>query len=1134
MLNIYFGRECLDKEKFMYNRIREQGYSPARRVLILVPDQYTLEAERQAMHFLQTDVLLGLDIYSVSHLGHTVMKETGWDRLPFVDKYGRQMLLTKIMADIGDDLEVFRAGRNRSSFIEMANNLISQMKQYGVTAEALKLLVQNIEAREGETLLPQKLNDLIKIYEAYQEAIAGKYTDSEDYVGLYAKQMSSARLIRGARVWVYGFDSFAPKTLEVLQGIMQAAESVNVVLTKDEQCRDEDLFSLTQTVQTNMIKAAQEVGCPVGEVARIPGEIGGVSLRREKKHPDLEYLEQELYVPVPRPYRGKPEGVMLTEAANPHNEAESAAAFILHLLRDCGYRYRDIAVVCNDSARAEAAGRVFEEYGLPLFMDVKRSILDSPAAVCVLAMLNAVEKRWNTREILRALKSGLSDLTSDEIEMLENYVLKYRVRGSMWKRPFQKGEAEYGKAGLANLDELRARVDDIFSGLEKIYRGRRGETRTNEEFIRDFYGFLTKNMDFETRLDRLMQLQADSGLQTAADETAQVWSMMIGLFDQIDALIGDQPFDGESFIELLTAGLKQVEIGVLPSTVDDLVMGTMQRTRNASVRALVVLGANEGVLPQGPPNDGLFGIDEIEKLADLGEEICKADSVRVQEERLAIYRNFSAPTDVLWISWANADSEGAQSRASELVEVLQEHFPDLKVSRDILNRGTDEPEVAGRLSTLRHLTEKLNASYRKGAPLSPMWAAVGGWYRKNMPAEAERIEDGLHFQNRPPNLNPKYTDLLFRRRERQNVLSLSASRLERFSQCPFSYYVQYGLMPEERRVFEAGGREIGDMYHRCIMDVSAELSRRGIWESATEDDCRNLVEEAIRRESETYREGLFYFSGRERYRSSRMQEACIDTVRALVEHVRQGAVKGSQFEVRFGVGAEIPPIEVTLDDGTVVLIEGQIDRLDVLQNDRIKIIDYKSSDHKLDVEDIRAGYRLQLMVYMQAAESAETTETEKRKPAGVFYFHIQEPRVDADGYSVTEDSGEAAEALEEQIRKEVQSKFRLNGLLLDDPETVREVAGELGVSEASSVVSLKKLKSGDFGKNDILISESDFEKLQEDVAAKVTELITEMHRGAIDIRPMKRGDDTACRYCEFKSICRFDPAFKGNKYNTIR
>lgn len=1118
MLNIYYSRECLDKEKFIYTRIREQGYGPDRRAIVLVPDQYTLEAERRAAECLQTDVLLGLDIYSLSHLGHTVLQETGWSRLPFVDKYGRQMLLTRIISEEGKNLEVFRESRGRSSFIEMTNDFISQMKQYGVTPETLELIMKDVP--EG-SLLQRKLADLQRIYARYQEAVAGKYTDSEDYVSLYAGQMRRSSLIRGSRVWVYGFDSFAPKSLDVLQGIMHSAESVNVVLTKDERCKDEDLFSLTQTVQANLLKRAEEEGCPVGEIARIPEMENGISMRRENRAPALQYMEREMFAPVIRPYPECPEGILLTEAANPHNEAESAAAFILHLLRDCRYRYRDIAVVCNDASRSAAAERVFEEYGLPLFMDAKRSILDSPAAVCILAMLNAVEKRWNTREIIRALKSGLSDFTSDEIERLENYVLKYRVRGSMWTRPFQKGESEYGPDGLAELDHLRARVAELFYGLETVFR----KKQTNREFIRAFYLFLTEDMQFEERMDRLMQLQAENGLQTAADETAQIWTMITGLLEQIDALAGEDEFQGSAFIELLTAGLQQAEIGVLPSTVDDLVMGTMQRTRTASVRALIILGANEGVLPAGPADDGLFGIDELEELADFGHQICKIDSVRVQEERLAIYRNFSAPSEVLWISWANADMEGAQMRASELVGVMKELFPQLLVHRDILNEESDDSLVAGKLSTLRHLTRRMNEAYRDGKTIDPVWNGVRQWYREHMPEAEERMEEGLRFQNRPPRLDPKLTGLLFRKKEGKDYLALSASRLERFSRCPFSYYVQFGLAPAERRMFEAGGREIGDMYHRCIMDVTAELSRRGIWDSVSEEDCRELVEQSIRQESEVYREGLFFYGGRERYRSSRMQEACVDTIRALVDHVRQGAVQSSQFEVRFGPGAEIAPIRIVLDDGTVVLIEGQIDRLDILQNGRIKIIDYKSSEHKLDVEEIRAGYSLQLMVYMQAAE--ERT----RRPAGVFYFHIQEPRVDAGSQPIADG---ISDQLKLQIEKEIQSRFKLSGLLLDDPETVREVAGELMPKESSSVVAVKKLKSGELGKSGTLISEEDFQKLQEEVAGKVTELITEMHQGNIDIHPMKNGDDTACKYCEYKSICRFDPAFKGNKYNIIR
>lgn len=1126
MLNIYYGRDSIDKEKYVYTRIRQRGYGPSQRTLVIVPDQYTLEAERSAMKLLQTNVLLGLDVYSISHLGNDVLKEVGTGRLTFVDQYGRQMLLTRILREEGDSLEVFSGSRKRDSLVTMMNDFISQMKQYGISPEVLAEVLKDVPE---EGILHRKLSDMHRIYSRYEELIAGKYTDSEDYIDRYVEGMRRSRLISGSRIWVYGFDSFAPKALDALQAMMSAAESVNVVLTNDVNCRDEELFTLTSLVMRNLEERAGAEGVEIGEVQKIPQEDSGVSFVKDKRAEGLTYLEKELFVPAPEAFHGRPDGVILTEAANPHNEAESAAAFILHLIRDCGYRYRDIAVVCNDQEnRGVAAARVFEEYGLPLFIDKKRSILDSPAAVCVVSMLQAVENRWNSRDIVCALKSGLSDFSTDEIEALENYAIKYRIRGTMWKNPFIKGDFEYTEEGLASLNALRERVAALFGKLENICKN----AETTEDFLKAFYLFLTEDLRIEERLDRLMQLQNEEGFQTAADETQQVWSMMVGLFDQIAVLMGSEPFSAETFIELFTAGLKGVEVGVLPSSVDDLVMGTMQRTRTSSVRALIVIGANEGLLPANGASDGMFGADELESLAEIGHQICKLDSVRVQEEKLAMYRNFSAPSDVLWVSWSNSGTEGSTERRSEIIGLIQDVFPDLPIERDILSRSNPEAMIAGKKSTLRHLTAELNAAARKHTAIDPIWRPVQSWYEKNMPEEAAALRAGLRFDNAPQAVDPRMTDLFFQKRHGRpgERLTLSPSRLEKYARCPFAYYVQYGLAPSEQRIYEAGSREIGDLYHRCILDITSELSRKNIWKTVTEEECEEFVNQAIRAESERYRDGLFRFGKQERYRTSRLKKACMDTLNALITHVREGNIDTSRFEVRFGEGADIRPIEIELEDGLKVFIEGQIDRLDVLENGRLKVIDYKSGNRKLNIPDIRAGFSLQLMLYMQAAEEGT------RKPAGVFYFHIAQPRVSGDSLNLMENSAE----VQEELRQRLKEAFRMNGLLVNEPETVREITGinsfdDEETRKNSDIVesvrySVKKRAFS--GKS--MITEEEFAELQEDVQDTVTNLIEKLHKGCIDINPMKTSKENACEYCEFRSICRFDRGFSGNKYNIVK
>ena len=309
MLNIYYGRESVNKEKFIYDRIAgtapsvgnaptlgtalvkgaasastgnapdmgsaqiagsgSPGFSEDRRVLIIVPDQYTLEAERQAFRYLNVTGLVGLDVFSMSRLGHNILRELGGGRRTFIDKYGRQMLLTQIAREKDGELQVFKGNMAKNSFVELANDFISELKQYGVTPEGLRAVRDSVPEK---TLLHRKLSDLSLIYGEYQKKIEGKYTDSEDYIDLYIDRIGRSGIVSGARIWVYGFDSFAPKSVKVLRGLMGAAEEVNIVLTGDKGCRDEELFSLTRTVMHRLIEAGKEVGCPLGELKKIGPE----------------------------------------------------------------------------------------------------------------------------------------------------------------------------------------------------------------------------------------------------------------------------------------------------------------------------------------------------------------------------------------------------------------------------------------------------------------------------------------------------------------------------------------------------------------------------------------------------------------------------------------------------------------------------------------------------------------------------------------------------------------------------------------------------------------------------------------------------------------------------------------------
>ena len=1110
MLQLYYGRENIDKENFIFDHI--QG-----RALLLVPDQFTLEMERALFARTGRDALMDIEVLSMSRLGYRLLAELGGSKRGFIDKYGRHMLLTDIARRDRDRLQVFCGLERKNSFIEMVNDFISELKQFNCGSAELAAIGESLPEN---SYAAKKLADLTLLYEEYEKRIEGKYTDSEDYIDLFLSKIPGSQLIRDNDIWIFGFDSFTPKALSIIGELMSSARNVQVVLTADQNidARDHELFALSELVMHRLQQEAEARGVACRRQP-IPQ-----TYRRQNCASAITRIEQELYALPARPAAGTDaaEGLSLVTAANLYNEAESAAVYVLHLVRDLGYHYHEIQIICNDQEeRGSILRRIFREYGIDLVSDAGRDILQSPIVRYITAQISVIVEKYRTDTVLRTLKSGFSDLTPEEISDLENYVIKYRIRGSMWKKPFLKGMQEYGQDELKRLDELRAKAVEPMLSFEKTF-----QSETTADFIAALYRYFYQEVKLPERIGALLDAQQALDRTDLAEETRQIWGKVVGILDQMQEITGTQPFDARNFLELFEVGLSQVEIGVLPPTKDGLMMGTMQRTRSGDIKALVVVGANEGILPQEKPPAGLFGNDEKELFREKGIELCKLDSVRQLEERLAIYRSLSRPKEKIWMSCSMADIEGNLSKPSGIFLRLAELFPNLTIEKDVLNRPEKTALVCGGTASLRHLTEALQDTI-EGKPLAQTWRTMLAWYQKNDAGKLAPIRRGLAFTNKQEALGKQIAEALYKR-DTDTALSLSPSRLERYARCAFSHLVQYGLKPEERRIFEVAPREIGDIYHRCLMELTAKLTRQGVpvtapespWMTITREECRNFVVQTVERETASYREGLFRLGNEEQYRSRRIADICEKVCWVCIEQVRAGRILSSRFEVPFGRGRSIPPITVEAE-GKNLYIEGKIDRVDILQGERVKIIDYKTGNETFSRAEAEAGYRLQLMLYLNAC-LGEPAGGAVRKPAGIFYFPISEPMADLSAKTMDK----------EKLTQELRRHFRMNGVLVDDPAVIESIAGDF--SGYSEILPLRNGKEGIAATgSDTLLSEEEFTALSETVSEKVTELCRGLAAGKIDIQPMKTRERSACTYCQYKGICRFDTIFEGCSWKII-
>lgn len=1165
MLNIYYGGENIEKEKFIFEHIKGRS-------LLLVPDQFSLQAERDAFFYLDKTGLMDLAVVDFSALGHKILKEAGGPVPPLIDKYGRHMLLTRILEESDDALKIYKGVRGKNSFVERVNMLISEMKRSEVSVDMLREVSESLE---DSSFLKYKLKDIVTLFSLYEEAIAGKYLDSEDYITFYGDKMLDSSLVAASDVWVYGFDTFTPKNMLVLERILKTARSLNIVMTWEDAAKTppersakddagdpsqsgdaawpgdagflaaddrEDLFSLTGFVIRNLVKMAEDLN----------EEVTCQAITGSGRDNLWSKTLREISVSPEAPLQEKDSRITAVCTSNIYAEADRAAAYILQLVREHGYRFGDIVVVCNDTGlRSGVIRRTFVRWGIPVFIDQKRKVIQHPVVGFLLSLLEIIGSGYRDSAVMQLIKSGFLGLAEEEQDALENYVQQFKIRGTLWKKPFSRMGDNYTAEDLNRFNELREQVVSVI----ETARDRIGKYNTAGEKIRGLYGFLADDFMMEDRIEAMAKAQQEAGFLDGAAETGQSWNVICRIFDQIVETVGEERLSGRALRQIVEAGLAEMEIGIVPVNPDSVLVGTMQRTRVGRVKALLVLGANEGLLPLQKTDEGLLSEREKAVLEEMDLEFSRTEDMVKQEERLAIYRTLSQPEERLYVSCSRIDETGGELRPSAVFRELENFLQSRAESDDSVVLGDLEDGEVTEIAVspkgaISYLTDAFR-EYLEDGKLDEDWLYAGLWYGSHEPEEMERIRRGMEFDNEQNALGGQLADALYRGDRR--AIEASASRLEKYSGCPFAHFISYGLRPEDLRVFEMGPREIGDIYHECIMKLSQRLtagedSFQGLdavpvaitdpdsrWMKITQEECREEIRRILQEETGTYREGLLSSGRNESYRTERIVDICSRVAWAMIGQVRRGRIREMYFEQPFARGAQLPPIRVTTGEHEV-LIKGKIDRMDVLEmpehedglETAVRIVDYKTGGDSVDVEHFRSGYKLQLMLYLKAA-----TQKQEVKPAGVFLFKIREIDADADARTVV--PGEAA------AEERMEDAYKLEGIVLDDMDLIDAMDTEIG--GASKVLPIKYVKkngtySGSSG--GYLFSREEFEELSAQVDRQVDRICREICDGKIDIRPKKEKKKdmegnykTSCKYCSYKSICMFDTAFPGCRYERV-
>ena len=1037
--------------------------------------------------------------------------------MPVLDDTGKSLVLQKVAADLKEQLPAMGSLLHKQGYIHEVKSAISEFMQYGISTQDMDKLITSAQKRGA---LAMKLKDLKTLYRGFQDYIRDHFITTEETLDVLRRSLSKSKILKGSVVVFDGFTGFTPIQNRLIQELMRVCAETIVTVTigvgEDPYKMDgeQKLFHLSKKTVADLEKLAAEAEVERGEDLFVKG-----GPNRFAKAPALHYLEQNLFRYQYEPYAGEQQEIHMFEALSPREEVHQTALYIRHLIREQGMTYRDIAVVIGDlEGYASYVETEFGQLEIPCFLDRTRGIVLNPMIEYIKSALQLYIKDFSYDTVFHFLRSGMADISREEIDELENYVIRTGARGyRTYSRLFTRrteelqGNAEGSEqAEEKTLERLNRIRQQFMDAVEILHMGSQEKAG---DYVSHLYDFLEQNQVQQKLLNYQQQFEKEGDLSRAR-EYAQIYRLVMDLLDQVYELLGEEEISRQEFADILEAGFGEITVGTIPQNVDRIVVGDMERTRLKQVKVLFFLGVNDGSIPKNASKGGIISDMDREFLIESGTEMAPSPRQQMYIQRLYLYLNMTKPSEQLYLSYAKVNSEGKGIRPSYLIDTVRKLFPAMSVEYP-QNRSRLE-QIEGRQEGARYLAEELREYVEGTLP------------------EEERQD--FYLMYRAYEADAAGRDLLTRaafRRYRESGLSRivaralygqqlenSVSRLETYAACACRHFLQYGLSLQEREEFGFEASDMGTVYHAVLENFAGKLAESNLtWWDFTEDFAAKAVKESVEAYAATYGETVLYSSARNEYAITRMSRILTRTVLTLQKHLKQGSFQPDDYELSFRFAEDLDSIHVDLSEDEKMHLQGRIDRIDVSEDAEhvyVKVIDYKSGNRKFDLAALYYGLQLQLVVYMNAAMEMESRKHPDKEivPAALLYYHIDDPTIET-----------PVELTDEQINEQILAKLRMNGVVNSDPEVVERL--DRYMQDKSVVIPVEKKKDGSFSARSGVLSREEMQLISSYVDAKIRSIGREILDGKIAANPYEKGNEEACTYCAYKKVCGFDGSIPG-------
>lgn len=1113
-LRFCFGPSGSGKSYKVYSEIIERSMqSPKQNFLILVPDQFTMQTQKELVSMHPCEGIVNVDVLSFGRLSHRIFEEVGGESIPVLDDTGKSLVLQRVAASIKEELPALGSHLHKQGYIHEVKSAISEFMQYGLSVDDVGKLTEFAQKRGA---LYYKLKDLRLLYESFLEYIKGHFITTEERMDVLRRKLMYSEILKGSVVIFDGFTGFTPIQNRLIQEIMTLVDEVLVTVTLCEEEKpfemdgEQKLFYLSKKTVSDLERLAKEAGVERGQDLYLSGSPSPRFTEKEA----LIYLERHLFRAPGEGFSGKQDSIFINEAPTTGEEVHQTGLQISELIRKERLQYRDIAIICSDlESYAPFVEREFADMGIPCYLDRTRGIVLNPMIEYIKSALELYIRDFSYESVFHYLRSGLADFTTEEVDILENYIIQTGIRGKQkWNRLFTHKIKSMGEdeEALQQINELRSR---FMEQVSKLDANGLVEAHTHVE---NLYQFLVQNR-VQEKLEIYEKQFTKQGDLVRAKEYGQIYRLVIELLDQIHGLLGEEQISLQEFLEILVAGFGEIEVGTIPQNVDRILVGDMERTRLKQVKVLFFLGVNDGNIPRSASKGGIISDMDREFLKESDLELAPTPRQQMFIQRFYLYLNLTKPSDKLFLSYAKVNGAGKTLRPSYLIETIRKMYPFLSIDqpfrKPVLEQLVTPKEGVRYLAqSLREYVENVPGILSK-QELFALYQTYEGM--GDYEGLAKALKEAAFYRYEASGLSMAVARALYGQR-----LENSVSRLETYAACAYHHFLQYGLSLKEREEFGFEAVDMGNIFHGVLDEFARRLEdSEYTWFDFPQAFGESQVAEAMEQVAAEYGAGILYSSARQTYGINRMQRILNRTVDTLQKQLQKGEFVPMGHEISFRYVEDLESVDVTLSQEEKMRLTGRIDRVDVAEDDSqvyVKVIDYKSGMHQFQLASVYYGLQLQLVVYMNAAMElvAKKYPDKEVVPAALLYYHVEDPMVEVEGG-----------AGEEDINEMIQKQLRMSGVV-NARDTIVELLDK-EMTDKSLVIPVERKRDGSFSARSSVMSGEELALVSDYVNAKVREIGREILAGHKEINPYETAKKDACEYCAYKKVCGFDGSLPG-------